>query len=232
MHQCAAPIPRGDARLTIPPRGVPVIKLINQTDITYLNRRADGDVAPDLYRGYEIAGAAHVHDWVLQWGAANADVDKTGAGAFLSNAPCRQRGERGNLFPTQYVLNAAFENLDRWSRRGIAPPRAQPLDIADPARGRATLALDEFGNARGGLRTPYVDVPRVRYGAYMDGPGICELWGYEVTLPAETLRQLYPTREAYVAKVRAAAEQARRERWLTAEDAALVVLESTTATLE
>jgi hypothetical protein len=49
----------------------------------------------------------------------------------------------------------------------VPPPRAQPLEIADLGNTRATLALDELGNARGGVRTPYVDVPLVRYGVYM-----------------------------------------------------------------
>lgn len=229
MHQCAGPIPRGDARLTMQPRGVPIIKLINQTDIRYLNRRPDSDIAPDLYRSYEIAGAAHVHDWVLLWGAAEEDVTKTGAGGFLSNAACKQHAETGNLFPTQYVLNAAFANLDRWSRKGVPPPRATPLDVGDPANGRATLALDEHGNALGGLRTPYVDVPRVRYGVYMEGPGICELWGYQVPLSPEVLKRLYPTHAAYVNRVKASTQRAIRDRWILREDGAAIIREAAAA---
>jgi hypothetical protein len=231
MHQCAAPIPRGDARLTIQPRGVPIIKLINQTDITYLNRRPDASSATDQYRSYEIAGAAHVHDWVLRWGANDEDVAKTGAGGFLSNAPCTQRSETGNLFPTQYILNAAFENLDRWSRQGVAPPSATPFEVGNPANGRATLALDAFGNARGGVRSPYVDVPLVRYGVYMDGPGICGLWGYQVKLTPEVLKQLYATQEAYVSKVQASTAQFVQQRWLLKEDASELIKTARTAQL-
>jgi hypothetical protein len=229
MHQCAARIPRGDPRLTMQARGVPIIKIINQTDITFLNRRPDSDTPPDLYRSYELAGAAHVHDWVLRWGASDADVTKTGASGFLSNARCKQHNESGNQFPTQYLLNGAFANLDRWSREGVPPPRAQPLQIADPRSGRATLELDEFGNARGGVRTPYVDVPLVRYGAYMDGPGICVLWGYQVPLDRAVLKRLYPTPADYVSKVKAATERAADERWVTREDAAAIVSEAEAA---
>jgi hypothetical protein len=229
MHQCAARIPIGDPRLTIQPRGVPIIKIINQTDITFLNRRPDSDTPPDLYRSYEVAGAAHVHDWVLAWGADDADVAKTGAAGFLSNARCKQRDEMGNRFPTQYILNGAFANLDRWSREGVAPPRAERLEVADPLNGRATLQLDEYGNARGGVRTPYVDVPRVRYGVYMDGPGICELWGYQVPLDAAALKRLYPQPSAYVSKVKAATRRALEARWITPEDAARIVTEAEAA---
>lgn len=198
INQCAPRIPRGDARLVTQPRGVPIIKIINQTDLGFLNRRPD--IAPDLYRGYEVTGASHVHDWVLQWGAADEDVAKTGAAGFLSNA-------------------------------GVPPPRARPLEVRDPLRARATLALDELGNAKGGVRTPYVDVPLVRYGVFMDGPGICELWGYQVPLAAQTLRQLYPSRAVYLARVEEATERTLEERWITRHDADRILSEASAAAL-
>jgi len=229
VNQCVPPPSPGDARLVMQPRGVPIIRLINQTDLGYLNRRPDGDRYPDLYRGYEIVGAAHVHEWVLHWGAADADVARAGAAGFLSNALCTPRGVRGNDFPTQYVLDGAWANLERWSRQGRAPPRATPLDVRDPDHARATLVLDEFGNAVGGLRTPYVDVPLVRYGVYMDGPGICELWGYQVPLSRAVLARLYPSGQAYLAKVTAATRRAVAERWFTPEDGGRVIAEAVVA---
>jgi len=231
VNQCAPQAGPGDPRLVMQPRGVPIIRLINQTDLGYLNRRPDSDEPPDLYRGYEIAGAAHVHEWVLQWGADAQDVAKTGAAGFLSNAPCVQHAAAGSQFPTQYVLDAAFANLELWSRKGIPPPRAAPLEIGDPAHARATLALDEFGNARGGLRTPYVDVPLVRYAAYMDGPGICELWGYQTPLPPDTLHHLYRSASDYRAKVAAATRRAVKERRITPSDGRRIVREAAGARL-
>jgi hypothetical protein len=229
VNQCAPAAPPGDARLIMQPRGVPIIKLVNQTDLTYLDRRADSDASPDLYRGYEIAGAAHVHDWVLMWGAAKADVAKTGAAGFLSDALCKQHGEHGNEFPTQYVLDGAWANLERWSRDRVPPPRAAPLKVQDPHHARATLVLDEFGNAVGGVRTPYVEVPLVRYGVYMDGPGICELWGYQVPLAAAVLKKLYPTSRDYLEKVQAATQVTVAERWFTPEDGRRVIQEAAAA---
>jgi len=117
-------------------------------------------------------------------------------------------------------------NLERWSREGIAPPRAAPLQIADPTQARATLALDPYGNAKGGLRTPYVDVPLFRYGVYMDGPGICELWGYQVPLDARVLSDLYSTTAIYREKIATATRRAVAGRWLTPEDAARVLDEA------
>jgi hypothetical protein len=231
VNQCAPQAGPGDPRLVMQPRGVPIIRLINQTDLGYLNRRPDSDWPLDLYRGYEIAGAAHIHEWVLQWGADAHDVAKTGAAGFLSNAACVQHAATGSGFPTQYVLDGAFANLELWSRKGIPPPRAAPLEMADPAHARATLALHEFGNARGGLRTPYVDVPLVRYRAYMDGPGICELWGYQTPLPADVLHRLYRSTSDYQAKVATATRRAVQERWITPSDGRRIIQEAAAARL-
>ncbi len=229
VNQCAPSARPGDPRMVMQPRGVPIIKLINQTDLGYLNRRPDSDAFPDLYRSYEIAGASHIHQWVLEWGTDTADAAKTGAAGFLSNDKCAQRNESGNEFPTQFVLNAAFANLERWSREFIPPPRAEPFEISDPKNARSTLALDEFGNAKGGLRTPYVDVPTMRYGAYMDGPGICELWGYQVPLSPIVLKRLYPTHASYMAKMKVRTQSAVEERWITAEDAQSILDEAAKA---
>jgi len=229
IHQCDAGVRPGDPRMTMQPRGVPIMKLINQTDLGYLNRQPDSDAAPNLYRSYEVAGAAHVHDWVLKWGADDADVARTGAAGFLSNAPCQQAAETPNQFPTQYVLNAAWQNLDLWSRKGVAPPRAEPLQVGDPKQARATLALDEVGNAKGGYRTPLVDVPITRYAAYMDGPGICELWGYQTALRPAELKRLYPTRADFLANLKASTRKAVAERRLTARDGAALLKEAASA---
>ena len=220
INQCSAAPPRNDPRMVIQPRGVPILRIISETDIQVLLRQPDSDQAPHLFRSYEVAGSAHIHDWVLRWGADDDDVAKARGINFLSNAACAQRSEKPNMLPFQHALNAAFDNMDAWSRRGTAPPRASPLEIGELDRGRETLRVDALGNAVGGLRLPGMDVPRYRYAAFMDGPGICELWGYQVDLPPAALARLYASRADYLAKVSAAVEQAVADRWLTREDAA------------
>jgi hypothetical protein len=57
-------------------------------------------------------------------------------------------------FPTNVAFDAMMDNLDRWSRTGIAPPRADWIQ-----RNGNTTVVDEHGNVVGGVRSPYVDVP-------------------------------------------------------------------------
>lgn len=57
-----------------------------------------------------------------------------------------------------YVANAAVAWLHKWLHDGTLPPTAARLNVtADD--GTPALALDEHGNAAGGIRTPWVDVP-------------------------------------------------------------------------
>jgi hypothetical protein len=50
--------------------------------------------------------------------------------------------------------------------------------------------------------------------------------GYKYPFDAATLARLYPSREDYVAKVRASAEALAAARWITREDAAEIAGEA------
>jgi hypothetical protein len=57
----------------------------------------------------------------------------------------------------------------------------------DPANDGSHLALDEFGNARGGVRNVWVEAPRATYGVFGKGKAqaqdrLCQLAGTEVPL--------------------------------------------------
>ena len=64
-----------------------------------------------------------------------------------------------NDFPYDYPMNAAFHQLFRWIEDGAAPIHAPRLEL--DAKGDALT--DAFGNARGGVRSAFVDVPTCRY---------------------------------------------------------------------
>ena len=106
-------------------------------------------------------------------------------------------------YPQQYTFDAAVYYLNRWIRTGTHPPSAPRIALDSSG----TIARDQYGNARGGLRLPVVDVPVATY----NGSSGCSLSGETFPLNTATLTRLYPTHARYVADMKAAigrAEQA------------------------
>jgi hypothetical protein len=123
-----------------------------------------------------------------------------------------QYGERGshpeNLAPARYAFRAAIVDLNRWARdwKAVRAGRLAADQVrAAPAAGRLdrdgyTLRRDQYGNAVGGVRLPALDVPVATYqGEFTDGAG-----GRTTAFDQSTLAALYPSHDAYVAKMRAA----------------------------
>lgn len=87
----------------------------------------------------------------------------------------------------------------------------------------ATVDFDQYGNALGGVRSPYLEAPVAAYHANST-PGDpasglpCLLSSYKVPLSKEVLATLYPTHEAYVKKVAEKVDELVKERLLTKTD--------------
>ena len=175
INQCAAPIPAGDPRRFIRNAGVPVVRVMSQSD--YLSgiaaRRPDSDAAPDLYRNYEIAGSAHATPDELNFAAAPADIEK--GGRAVPPMACNE-GPRSR-FPNWPAFNAILRNLDTWVRTGT-PAAARRADSG----GRRHTGSDRFGNVVGGIRSPFVEVPTSTWFGNSTGPSFCRIAGHEVPL--------------------------------------------------
>jgi streptogramin lyase len=232
LHQCATSFADEDPRSRTAPAGVPVIELFAQGDLgtNFISRRADSDRAPDLYRRYEVAGAAHVDPWE---GRSFADaVDARRATGQEAGPPlaCQPAGVQDTDFPARHAINAAWRHLDAWVRKASAAPRAQPLQmrvpLAEPFDPERAFFTDDVGNAKGGVRSPLVDVPVARYVGAKTGAFSCMFDGYMYSFDAAQLRQLHGDARQYLRRVQASAEQLRREGWLTAEDARELVAEA------
>ena len=136
------------------PVDVPVVDYENQNDVqgwaaevtptfTYTSqsgasvRRPDRNSPTDKYRLFEIAGSPH---------------SATGQGC--DGPP--------STFPLRFFVRAAAARLFTWAEQGVAPPKArriemETIDVVSVAK------ADEHGNAVGGVRSPFVDVPLVHY---------------------------------------------------------------------
>lgn len=219
MNQCEPAPPPEDPRRRISGIGVPVVQMMSQSD--YLRgitaRRPDSDTAPDQFRYYEMAGAGHATPEELAHSASSADIVR--AGRAVPPAACDQ-GPRSR-FPSSIFFNNALDDLDRWVREGIAPPRADPIVVRDGAP-----VLDEVGNVLGGLRSPYLDVPTSTWFGTATGASFCFIAGYEVPLEPAVLRELYDGREDYVRRVTQDVVALEEAGFLTAYDADQLIEEA------
>jgi Alpha/beta hydrolase domain len=121
-----------------------------------------------------------------------------------------------NDFIWQPLVRGAFHNLQLWARRGTRPPRAPGIEL-DAKR---EIRRDQYGNALGGLRMPYIEAPVAAHTGYLTAGGFGGVMGAKKPFAPETLKALYPDHLAYVAKFSAATDRLLAGRWTSAEDAA------------
>lgn len=211
INQCAEAIPAGDPRRQIGNAGVPVIRVMSQSD--YLTsipaRLPDNDTPPNQTRNYEIAGSAHATPDELNFAAAPADIEK--GGRAVPPMSCNE-GPRSR-FPNGPAFNAIFRNLDAWVRKGIPPPRPEQIRVEN-----GKPVLDASGNVTGGVRSPFVDVPVSTWYGNSTGESFCRIAGHEVPFDAARLKELYPTHAAYVKAVSEDVSKLIAERFLIKQD--------------
>jgi hypothetical protein len=150
--------------------------------------RPDADAPNDRYRHYQVVGASHV-------GTRGVDdplkIFSTLGGAF-------EPGEKLSQFPSAEVFRAATYNLVKWVVEGVPPPKAPHIEVVG-----GEIVRDAYGNAKGGLRTPYVDTPTVRYIAARSGgtgaaAGARRMIGLEEPIAPDALRSMYKSRADYL----------------------------------
>ena len=194
---------------------VPVLTVQSETDVLGLgSASARQDDAP-RFRLWEVAGAAHADTYLLV-ASGGDDGQRTPAELARLMAPTDsafglKMDSPMNSGPQQhYVLQAALDHLDRWAAGGAPPPSASRLELRNAADGAATFALDEQGNVRGGVRTPWVDAPSaVLSGLGQSGAEFAFLFGTTRPLAAAARARLYPGGRAdYLARFRKATDDA------------------------
>jgi hypothetical protein len=177
------------------------------------------------FRLYEVAGAAHLDITAFQFGDGGVDMLGTDF-PVATTFGCLEENQAGVVFPTDfpvgYVLSAAFENLDRWIQSGEVPPKAQRIKVSlSPS---AAVKNDKYGNAVGGVRTPYVDVPIADYNPTCTASSaesffMCMLFGNKVPFTDVQLKTLYKGHDDYVQKVADQTDKLVKNRWLLQAEA-------------
>jgi len=245
-------LPAADPRHQMQPRDVPVIHTDTETEI-FLGtfgfagglayRRPDSDKRNDRYRLWEVPGASHVSNDssapVITLQLNFAELSHITAAELPPNGCTHQQFVNGptvgvpgvvdpNNFPFSFVVNAAFADLTEWIEADRPPPRAERIEL-NTATTPPTIVRDLFGNALGGVRTPFLDVPTATY-VPIDAPahvtllsGFCILDGYNIPFSDTQLDALYRSHHEYVRRVAAEADRLVDERFWLDQDADLAV---------
>jgi hypothetical protein len=226
ISRCAAAPAANDPRSAVRNVGVPVIAVAGEGDLvnTYVSRRDDSDAKDDRYRLYEMAGAVHIDRFAYLGFPTFADQEKAGNAQgtveWPFNAPCTPPVKMIDESVLRIGYDLALDALDNWARKNIVPKRAPRVETR-PATGTPafTVEADEHGNGRGGVRTPYLDVPVAKFVTSSPGPGNCPEIGHTERFDTAKLQQLYGNFDAYAAKMRASIAKLTADGWLTKTNA-------------
>jgi len=226
INRCAAAPAATDPRSAVHNVGVPVVAVAGEGDLvnTYVSRRDDSDAKEDRYRLYEMAGAGHIDRFAYLGFPSFADQEKAGNAQGTVEwpfaAPCTPPVKLMDESVLRIGYDIALDALDNWVRKNVTPKRAPRVETS-PATGRPafTVVADEHGNARGGVRTPYIDVPVAKFVVSSPGPGNCPEIGHTERFEPARLQQLYGSFDGYAAKVRASIAKLTADGWLTKANA-------------
>jgi hypothetical protein len=197
---------------------VPMIQVPTMTEVMSgtATARQDGDEPGDQFRVYEFPGMAH--------------IDSRDAAAYYPN-PCKRPISR---FPLAAYMSVALNHLWQWVDNNAVPPRADRILVdRNVSNDGSVMALDEHGNARGGIRNVYVDVPAKKYGVRNEGAvppipnahpfvavrgeaaqnQLCGLAGYEIALSQAELKKLYKDKRDYMRRVERSLDESAKAGW-------------------
>ena len=225
INQCAAAPAKSNSRYIVRNVGVPVMGVSPQSEVieSLAARRPDSDKAGDLFRVYEIAGAQHLTKTSYDGMASLIDQDLAGVAQgtpeWPFNVRCTPEIQLNESPLLDYMLHSSLSNLDQWVRKGTTPPRAPRISVKDADGPQPTVALDQYGNAMGGVRTFFVDYPAATYYMASIGPGVCTEFGHTAPFDWGRLETLYGSYKNFANKVSQSVDRSVKERWITPTDA-------------
>ena len=209
---------RNDAR-------VPVLTVQSETDVALLGGGRARQPDAENVQLWEVAGAAHFDAYGLHaslyddGGRTPHELAQLVAAEGFTKPSSGQPYNRG--WQMHYVLQSALVHLADWATVNVKPLLTTPKLMSADADA-LTLVTDAQGLARGGLRTPWVDVPTaVHSGLREQGEGTPydALFGETVAFEPGVLERLYPRRRAeYLERFAIALESAVQSGFVPADD--------------
>lgn len=197
---------------------VPTMMLQTEYDVYKLSTAAVRQDDTAKFRLWEVAGTSHVDLYTLA-GITDYGIDSAYATVVENTTPLNCSAPV-NSGPQHFVVSAAFAALRTWIVDGIAPSSAPLIEVSGPP---LNVVRDALGNAQGGIRTPYVDVPVATLSADGQAPGgLCRLFGTTKLFDTARRAQLYSSHADYVAKVDASVSNAVSKGFILPTDAVMI----------
>jgi len=184
---------------------VPMIHVPTMHEVSgNITNKQDSDEPGKQYRLYEFSGMGHID---------------TRDSVRLKPNPC---ADPLSTFPVQAYMSVALDHLLKWVDKGTVPPRAPRILLdRDQSNDGSMMALDQYGNPQGGIRTVYVDVPTAKYvirpaalnpvvanaAPYIAAGGqnaanlMCGLSTAQIAFAPAKLKELYKSKQGYVKSV-------------------------------
>jgi hypothetical protein len=198
---------------------VPVLCVESETDLMNLGYLASRQDDAESFVLWEMAGTSHGDIYTFVAGPVDTGrlpiEELARAWTPVSEVYGMALDRPVNAGPQHYVMNAAVARFDRWVTDGSRPEAAPRLQVHDGA-----FVTDEFGNVRGGIRTPHVDVPTATLsGLGNGGHPIAFLCGSTTAFDVGMLDALYASKDDYLERFSAATEAAVAAGFVLADDA-------------
>ncbi len=194
----------------------PVIDVQTEGDIIVLRSHLARQSDTSHFRLWEVAGGAHADEHTLS--------RKNPPNPSSPGSPCVERLNSANTF---LVVSAALNALDRWVRDGTEPAHAPRITLGSDPSAADPVVRDRFGNAKGGIRLPELEVPIATItGVPNPAPpdaaplfqSFCRLFGQTHPFSETQLAELYPTHADYVKQYREAVDTAVAKDFLLSND--------------
>ena len=202
----------------------PVLMFQTESDLLILGSLPDNQPDSRMFRLWEVAGTAHNDVYSLVTSNTDLGDDPSVADVVEISSPvptiidCPSPINSG---PQHWVLKAGLHGLIDWVIDGTPLPEAERLSVTADG---AAFQLDTLGNALGGIRTNYVDVPvAVLSGLGQTGDSFCRIFGTTHLFDDAQLAELYPTHQAYLDAVTSTTEAAVAAGFVLQVDADLII---------
>ena len=183
----------------VPVTDVPTIQMPSQSEVHARDdyRRPDSDAPGDQFRIYEVSGMSH--------NDARENPAFFGCTHPLSH------------FPHGALTFMGLQHVLDWAAHGAIPPRAPYMEVDNDLSDGTRVALDEHGNAKGGVRSTYLDVPAFTFTIPNSGPGLCSQTGWITPFSEAKMQALYRNHGGYVSRIQHRLKELMDDGWFPRE---------------